>query len=412
MSHGVVADLDYPLSSSPRWSDRLARRAVCERLARIERGRLVFREGSRADVFGDDGAELRATVTVRDPRFWRALALRGGLGGAESYVEGHWSADDLVAAIRVLARNRAALQALEGGAVRLARPALRALHALRRNTRRGARRNIAAHYDLGNDFFALFLDRSLTYSSAVFERADMSLEEAQRAKWQRALAPLGLGPGDHLLEIGSGWGGFAIHAARTTGCRVTTATLSREQLALARKRVAEAGLADRVEVVFSDYRDLRGRYDALVSIEMIEAVGHAHLPAFFRACTERLRPGARFFLQAIVVPERDLAASLRSVDFVKRHVFPGGQLVSVGAICAAIAQAASDLQLVSLADVTADYAETLRRWRASFLARLDRVAALGLDARFQRLWDFYLAYCEGGFRERANGAVQMVLARQ
>jgi cyclopropane-fatty-acyl-phospholipid synthase len=385
---------------------------VHARLAQIRHGRLVLREGDRVHAFGGGGERaLRGEIVVHGPGFHRALALRGALGGAEAYLDGLWSSDDLVAVIRVLARDRDALTGLDSGLARIVRPGLRALHALRRNTRRGASRNIAAHYDLGNDFFALFLDPTLAYSSAVFEADAMSLEEAQRAKFDRAVRALELGPDDHLLEIGTGWGGLAIHAARTTGCRVTTTTISREQHALATARVAEAGLTDRIEVLFSDYRDLDGTYDKLVSIEMIEAVGHANLPAFFRTCTDRLRAGGRMFLQAILVAERDLAASLRSVDFVKRHVFPGGQLVSVGSISQALAKCGSDLQFVRLDDITPHYAETLRHWRRRFLAKLDRVTALGLDARFQRLWDFYLAYCEGAFRERANCAAQITLVR-
>jgi len=398
-------------STGPQALDRLARRAVHARLSRIACGRLVVHEDADATAFGEQAPALSAALRVHDPRFWRLVARRGALGGAEAYLDGYWTSDDLVAVVRVLARNQDALSGLDTGLARLARPALRVLHGARRNTRRGSRRNIAAHYDLGNAFFELFLDRTLTYSSAVFERADATLEEAQSAKIRRALAAVRVGPGDHLLEIGTGWGGFAIEAARTTGCRVTTATLSSEQAARARERVREAGLEDRVEVVLRDYRDLDGRFDALVSIEMIEAVGHANLPAFFRACSDRLRPGGRMFLQAITVPERNLERSLRSVDFIKRHVFPGGQLVSLGAICTAIARAQSDLQIVRLDDVTADYARTLRLWRERYLAARAAVAAQGFDARFQRLWEFYLAYCEGGFAERAIGAIQLGLVR-
>lgn len=410
MTHRAAA-LGVPLASAPSPLARIARRAVHARLARIRHGQLVLREGDRVSSFGDDGRALRGEIVVHDTAFHRALALRGALGGAEAYLDGMWSSDDLVAVIRVLARNRDALASLDSGLARIARPGLRAWHALRRNTRMGARRNISAHYDLGNDFFALFLDPTLAYSSAVFETDGMSLEQAQRAKFDRAIRALELGPGDHLLEIGTGWGGLAIHAARTTGCRVTTTTISREQHALATARVAGAGLADRIEVLFSDYRDLTGTYDKIVSIEMIEAVGYAQLPAFFAACTERLREGGRMFLQAILVAERDLANSLRSVDFVKRYVFPGGQLVSVGAISEALAKCGSDLQFLRLDDITPHYAETLRHWRRRFLARLDGVAALGLGARFERLWDFYLAYCEGAFRERANGVAQITLVR-
>ncbi|RIL05778.1 MAG: SAM-dependent methyltransferase [Proteobacteria bacterium] len=409
--HAAVLRTASSSSFAPTAIDRLARRAVLARLARISRGRLAVHEGAHVQAFGESSPDLSATIRVRDPRFYRWLAQRGSLGGAEAYLEGLWSTDDLVAVVRVLARNQAALAGLDAGLARIARPGLRMLHLLRRNTRGGSRRNVAAHYDLGNAFFEIFLDPTLTYSAGVFERADATLEEAQIAKYRRAIDALRLGPDDHVLEIGTGWGGFAIHAARTTGCRVTSATLSAEQHARATERVAAAGLADRVEVVLRDYRDLRGRFDKLVSIEMIEAVGHAQLPGYFRACSERLRPGGRMFLQAITVPERDFAASVRNVEFIKRYVFPGGQLVSVGAICDAIARAGSDLQITALGDVTEHYATTLRIWRERYLAAQAQVAALGFDERFRRLWEFYLAYCEGGFRERAIGTIQLTLVR-
>jgi cyclopropane-fatty-acyl-phospholipid synthase len=399
--------------SQPSWArriDRWARRAVRAGLSRIEQGSLTFVEGGERETFGPADSPLAATIVVDDPRLYRLLALRGPLGGAEAYLEGLWRCDDPTAVVRILARNRTALEALEGGLARLARPGLRALHALRRNTRGGSRRNIAAHYDLGNEFFSLFLDPTLTYSCGIFEHAGATLEEASVAKYERACRRLGLGPGDHVLEIGGGWGGFALHAARRHGCRVTTTTISRAQHELALRRVAEAGLSEQVSVLLRDYRDLEGTHDALVSIEMIEAVGHAQLDAFFRVATARLRPGGRMFLQAIVVPERDYERSIRSVDFVKRHVFPGGQLVSLGAICGALART-SDLRVTQLEDITAHYAETLRRWRERFLQNLDRIRALGLGERFLRLWEFYLCYCEGAFRERANGAVQIVLER-
>ncbi len=409
MSETAVV-LESPLPEPLHVLDRLARRSVLGRLSRIAHGRLVLHEGGSIRALGTRDDELRASVWVHDPRFWRSLALRGALGGAEAYLDGYWTSDDPVAVVRILARNARAREGLESFAAKLARPGLRLLHALRRNTRRGSRRNIAAHYDLGNEFYQLFLDPTLTYSSGVFESPEATLADAQHAKLDRACRALELGPDDHVLEIGTGWGSFAIHAARTTGCRVTTTTISQEQYELATRRVVEAGLADRVTVLRKDYRDLEGRFDKLASIEMIEAVGAAHVPSFLRACGERLRPGGRMFLQAIVVPEADFANSVRSVDFVKRHVFPGGQLVSIGSICAALARG-TDLQITRIEDITADYAETLRRWRDAFLGALDRVRALGFDERFVRLWDFYLAYCEGGFRERANGTIQMTLVR-
>jgi cyclopropane-fatty-acyl-phospholipid synthase len=389
-----------------RWLVRTARERVLAALRGIAEGELALESERGRHTFRGAQPGPRALIEVCDERLWTALALRGALGGAEAYIDGWWRADDLVAVIRVLARNAAALGALERGGAWLS-PWLRLAHRLRDNHRAGSRRNIAAHYDLGNDFFAAFLDPSLTYSSAIFERADDSLESAQTAKYERLCRKLGLAAHHHVLEIGTGWGGFAIHAARTRGCRVTTTTISREQFALARERVAKAGLATRVEVLCEDYRDLRGRYDRLVSIEMIEAVGHRHLPTFFRVCADRLAPDGALALQAILVPEADWERSKRSVDFVKRYIFPGGQLVALGAISRALEP--TGLRLVHYEDITPHYAETLRHWRERFRANRAQIAALGASEAFQRTWEFYLAYCEGAFRERSNLTAQLVL---
>jgi cyclopropane-fatty-acyl-phospholipid synthase len=389
--------------------ERAARRAVHARLSGLECACLVLTEGESRAEFGDAASDLVARVRVHDPALHTALISKGSLGGAESYIEGHWDADDLTAVVRVLARNRKLLDELEAGWFpRFARLALLPLHWSRRNSLLGSRENIAAHYDLGNDFFALFLDSSLTYSCGLFEGPQTTLEQASIAKYERACRWLELEPGDRVLEIGSGWGGFALHAASSRGCRVTTTTISREQHALVTERVAAAGLTHRVEVLFEDYRELTGRYDELVSIEMIEAVGHAQLPEFFRVCGDRLRTGGRMFLQAIANPERDYASSVRNVDFIKRYVFPGGQLVSLAAICDALARSSS-LQPVRFEDITPHYAETLRHWRARMAANRARMREIGCSERFLRLWDFYLAYCEGGFRERAIRAHQLLL---
>ena len=388
---------------------RLARRALHARLAALRGGAVTLVDGDAAETFGEAGAPLQATLRVLDPRFYRAVALRGSVGAAEAWMDGHWTCDDLTALVRLVARNRA-LGRFDEGAARLARPGLKLLHALRRNHRAGARRNVAAHYDLGNAFFELFLDPGMTYSCAVFERPDMSLEEAQRSKYERLCRKLALRPEDRVLEIGGGWGGFAIHAARTRGCRVTSATISREQVERARARIAEAGLGDRAEMVFRDYRDLEGSFDKLVSIEMIEAVGARHLETFFRVCSERLRRDGLMALQAITVPDQDWQSSLRNVDFIKRYIFPGGQLVSLGAIARSLA-AATDLRIIHLEDISPHYAETLARWRANLRRNLERLRGLGLPESFLRMWEYYLCYCEGGFRERAIGVVQMLLAK-
>jgi len=390
--------------------DRFARAAVLDRLGRIREGGILVSDGGRRETLGDPDSELRGEIVVQKPDFYRSIALRGALGGAEGYIDGHWSSRALTPLLQILARNREALEGMERGAVRLFRPGLRLLHGLRRNSRRGARRNITAHYDLGNDFFALFLDPTLTYSCGVFERPDATMEEASIAKNDRVCRALELGPEDHVLEIGSGWGGFALHAASRYGCRVTTTTISREQHEFASKRIAEAGLADRVEVLLEDYRDLRGSYDKLVSIEMIEAVGHENFDTYFQICSERLKSAGMMFLEAITVAERDFSRSIRNVDFVKRYIFPGGQLVSVGAICSSLARA-TDLRITHLEDITPHYAETLRHWRENMYENLQRIRDLGLPDRFLRMWEFYLCYCEAGFRERANGVCQILMEK-
>jgi cyclopropane-fatty-acyl-phospholipid synthase len=279
-----------------------------------------------------------------------------------------------------------------------------------RNTRGGSRANIAAHYDLGNDLFERFLDPSMTYSSAVFEDDDCDLASAQRAKYDRLCGKLALRPDDHVLEIGSGWGGFAIHAATHYGCRVTTTTISRQQFELARERVARAGVADRVEILMTDYRDLAGTYDKLVSIEMVEAVGHQYMEEFFRLCCERLRPDGLCAIQAIVHADQVFEESKRTVDFIKRYIFPGGSLPCVWSMCDA-AKNATDFRLIHLEDIGEHYARTLAMWRQRFLENREAIRGLGYEERFLRMWEFYLAYCEGAFEERAIGAVQTLFAR-
>jgi cyclopropane-fatty-acyl-phospholipid synthase len=307
-------------------------------------------------------------------------------------------------------RNQSFFMGLDTGMVRLVRPLQRLAHGLRRNSRSGSRRNITAHYDLGNDFFSVFLDPTMMYSCAYFERHDSTLEEASRAKNDRICRKLGLGPQDHLLEIGTGWGGFAIHAAGNYGCRVTTTTISPSQHALAESRVREAGLADRITLLLEDYRDLDGLYDKIVSIEMIEAVGYKFYDAFFRKCASLLKPAGVMALQAITANDQGYRASLRDTDFIKRYIFPGGQLPSITAICQSIT-AATDLRLYHLEDITEHYATTLLHWRKNFLAGLDRVREMDYSERFIRMWDFYLSLCAGSFAERGSGDVQMLLVK-
>ncbi|HEY6098549.1 MAG TPA: cyclopropane-fatty-acyl-phospholipid synthase family protein [Anaeromyxobacter sp.] len=387
------------------------RTGVLRRLERVEEGIVAVQEAGGGDlVLGRPAPDgLGARMSVHDPVFWRRVALGGTVGAAESYADGDWTADDLTSVVRVLVRNRAALDGVEGGLARVRRGLLAVAHALRRNTRGGSRRNIADHYDLGNAFFELMLDPTMTYSCGIFERPDATLEEASVAKMEALCRRLGVSRGDHLLEIGTGWGGLAIHAATRHGCRVTTATISRRQHELATERVRRAGVADRVTVLLSDYRDLRGKYDKLVSVEMIEAVGAEYYETFFAKCASLLRADGIMALQAITISDRHYERARREVDFVKRFIFPGSCIPSTTALLAA-ATRASDLRLRHLDDIGPHYATTLAAWRSNLRARRPAVERL-TDARFRRLWDFYLCYCEAGFRERYLGDVQMLLAR-
>ncbi len=386
----------------------LARRAILGRLARLQHGRLLVREGGEEITAGDPAAPP-VIITVHDPRFHAAVAFGGAVGAGEAYAAGWWSSDDLTGIVRLLLRNREALEGLERGSASLAGWLRRVAHALNANSRRGARRNIREHYDLGNDFFRLFLDETLTYSCALFERPVATLTEASLAKYERIAQLLDLRPTDHLLEIGTGWGGFALHAAARYGCRVTTTTISPAQLAVARERVAAAGVGDRVTLLGEDYRDLSGTYDKLASIEMIEAVGHEYYATYYQQCARLLVPRGRAVIQAITIPDERYEAARREVDFIKRYIFPGGCIPSRGVLAAAAAT--TDLALVQADEIGLHYAETLRRWRANLLARRQEIKALGYDERFLRLWEFYFCYCEGAFLERAIGAAQLLYAR-
>jgi len=383
--------------------------AVRTVLRRLEAGRLEVVDRGRRIVFGPPAADLRATVTVHDPAAWRG-PLHGSLGLGEAYVDGAWDTDDLVALIRIAARELRELDGLRGAVARPRGLLHRLAHAVPASTRVRARENISAHYDLGNELFASFLDERMMYSCAYFADPDASLEEAQLAKLQRICERLQLGPGTHLLEIGTGWGGLAVHAAANYGCPVTTTTISREQRDLALRRVREAGLEDRVTVLLRDYRDLEGSYDRLVSVEMIEAVGWRDFDLFFRRCSELLTPDGLMLLQAITIDDRLYEAEKATRSFANVHVFPGGCLPSNQLIADCLARE-TDMRQVWAEDITAHYPPTLAAWRQRFDAAWDRLRGEGYDERFRRLWDFYLCSSEAGFRERRIGDVQALFAK-
>ncbi|WP_051938724.1 SAM-dependent methyltransferase [Luteibacter sp. 9135] len=392
-------------------SHRFLRRMLLSRMAGLRHGRLTILDAMGGTTLGElvDGApDVR--LDVKDMAFYRAVAANGSVGAGEAFMDGQWTCDDLVGLIRLLVRNRDRLDGMETGLARMGGLAMKAWHALRANTRLGSRRNIAAHYDLGNDFFRLFLSADLMYSSALWQGEDDDLETASTRKLDRICQWLDLKPGDRVLEIGTGWGGFAIHAARHYGCHVTTTTISREQFALAGERVAAAGLGDRVTLLLEDYRDLTGSYDKVVSIEMIEAIGAAYQETYFAKIASLLRPGGRVLLQAITIEDHRYAQALRSVDFIKRFIFPGSFIPSVQGMLEAKTRAC-DLALVRLEDFGGSYARTLHAWRVRFMARLADVREQGFDTRFMRMWEFYLAYCEGGFIERSIGVSHLLLEK-
>ena len=385
----------------------LLRPLVSLLLRRIKVGSLIVVEGDERLVFGSGSPA--ATVQIVSSRTWRML-LRGSRGMAEAFARGLWNSPDLVALIRLAARNAGGLDSLRSRLAPVRWPLQRAAALLRRSTKRRRRRDIAAHYDLGNELFARMLDPTMSYSCAVFEHEGMTLEQAQVAKLERVCEQLDLGPGDRVLEIGTGWGAFALHAAATRGCHVTTTTISREQHDYAVEQVCRAGLSDMVTVLMEDYRELRGRYDKLVSIEMIEAVGWRHFGTFFAKCSELLASDGAMLLQAITIDDRAYEVEKASKSFINTHIFPGGCLPSLEVIARSLARR-TDLQAVGLEDLTPHYVETLRCWRKTFTAHVRALAERGYDERFRRLWTLYLAYCQAGFAERRISVVQLLLTK-
>ena len=390
-------------------ADRAARTVAHALLRRLRGGRLTVVEGDRSRAFGEPGA-LDARLVVLEPAMWRRAISGGGVGFGEAYMDGLWDSDDIVAVLRLLARNLDRLN-------RLIRNPLTRLRGLAATVARHEppteaedRRNIRAHYDLGDDFFSLFLDPTMAYSCALFERPGMTLEEAQVAKFDAIAHRIGLTPSADVLEIGTGWGGFATYVAKEYGCHVTTTTISDRQYEHARRLVEREGLSDRVTVLREHYRNLRGRYSHLVSIEMIEAVDWRLYDEFFSAIARLLRPDGLAAIQAITVPDREFDRSKRWQDFMKRHIFPGGCLPSVAAIMDTTRRV-TDLGLIDLRDIGRHYTTTLRHWREALDGRLDAARALGLNERFLRMWRYYFAACEAGFAERRISDVQLVFAR-
>ena len=395
-----------------RMPDRFARRLVLNRLRQLTDGEILLVDGDLHHRFGKptERCPLSVIVHVESPAFYSEIAFGGALGAGEAYMAGFWHASDLTALVRILTLNRSVLDGMNSGLATLTVPLQKILHWLNRNTRTGSRRNIAAHYDLGNDLFSLMLDRTMMYSSAIFPRPDATLHEAQLHRLDVVCQKLDLKPDDHLLEIGTGWGGLALHAAGRYGCRVTTTTLSREQYRCAIERVEAAGLQDRVTILLKDYRELEGSYDKLVSIEMIEAVGHQYYDDYFQVCGRLLKDEGMMLLQAITIADQRYNTARKTVDFIKRYIFPGSCIPSVTRLLETVTQS-SDLRLFDLEDIGPHYATTLRLWRENMFRNRDKLEAMGYGADFLRMWEFYLSYCEGGFLERAISDVHMLLVK-
>jgi cyclopropane-fatty-acyl-phospholipid synthase len=412
MNEVSIGALRMPQGRGARMGEKLAREALFKILGRLQLGSLTLHEGSDSHRFGSSelAHEPQAEVHIHDPGVYGQMLLGGSIASGEAFIKGLWSSPDPVEVTRLFSANLDVLDGFEAGQSWMVKLAIKIAHRLNRNTHDGSRDNIAAHYDLGNDFFSLFLDPTMMYSSAVFSDQSMTLECASEAKLDELCHQLELREGDHLLEIGTGWGGMAIHAAKHYGCRVTTTTISQEQYAHACTRVREEGLEDKVTLLCEDYRNLTGSYDKLVSIEMIEAVGHEFYKDYFQICSGLLKQNGKMVIQAITMSDQRYKEARDTVDFIKRYIFPGGCLPSVAVIADHIADD-TDMQIVHLRDITEDYAVTLNHWRQRFLNNLDAVRAMGFSEEFLRMWEFYLCYCEGGFRERIIGTVQLAFAK-
>jgi cyclopropane-fatty-acyl-phospholipid synthase len=386
------------------------RQLLFRKLQNLNVGQLIIHDPAGSRTFQGSTEGPSAVIQVTDTTFYTAISLRGSLGAAESYMAGHWHADSLVSVVRILVLNQDLLQGFEGGLASLQKIAGTVYHFAKQNSIKGSKRNIAAHYDLSNEMFELFLDKTMMYSSAFYEKVDSTLDEAQFAKLDLICRKLNLGSKDHVIEIGTGWGGFAIHAAKRYGCRVTTTTISKEQYTFAKGRIHAEGLEGQIELLEKDYRQLEGNYSKLVSIEMIEAVGHQYLDEYMAKCASLLEENGCGLIQAITINDQIYDRALKEVDFIKKYIFPGSFIPSISAILESTKKK-SDLRLYNLEDLTPHYARTLSDWRQRFLGNSDKLRAMGFDDRFIKMWDYYFCYCIGGFEERSIGNIHLMFGK-
>ena len=399
------------LSQKPLIFDKVARKIILGYFKAIKEGEITVIENSEHMVFGEmtPNFPVKATIEVQNSKMYLDIVAKGLNGSADAFIKGWWTCDNLTNLVRIFTRNRDAANKFESGIANLATGLLKLSHSCRRNNLKESFRNIHAHYDLGNDFFSTFLDDTRMYSCAIFTNPESTLHEASITKIDRICKKLNLSPTDHLLEIGTGWGGFALYAAKNYGCRITSTTISQEQFTFSENLIKKNGLQDQVTILKKDFRELEGQFDKLVSIEMIEAVGHRLYKTFFQKCEKLLKPDGLLTIQAITIADNLFQESKDFIDFIKQYIFPGSCIPSISALCSAASS--TNVKLFHLEDITPHYARTLKEWRTNFLQNKSRIKNLGFTNSFIRMWLFYLCYCEGGFIERQIGNVQMVFTK-
>ena len=398
------------INSKPSILAKIFKKLIITQFKKINYGCIILNENNSKVIFGDEGSKLKTEVNIYSDEFYILAGSGGDLGIAEAFAAGYWDAVDMVTLIQIVIKNQEVQKSLEGGLAKLISPINRYIHRSRRNTVSGSKENIVAHYDLSNEFFQTWLDKSMTYSCAIFEPQNLSLFEASKEKLDRICRKLNIQAGDHVVEIGTGWGSFALHAVKEYGCRVTTTTISNEQHAYVSALIEKEGLKDKITLLKNDYRELKGQYDKLVSIEMIEAVGYNFIQQFFQTCSDLLKPNGLMAIQGITYHEQGFENHLNSVDFIKKYIFPGSNLISVNHVLSVIKNF-TDLSLVHLEDITKHYAETLKLWREKYKDEMGKIKKMGYSDEFLRMWDYYFIYCEAGFRERFIGDVQLIMSK-
>ncbi|MAA72873.1 MAG: SAM-dependent methyltransferase [Bermanella sp.] len=392
---------------------QMAKSIVLKQLKKLHTGCIVIRDNGEVMRFGeplDKGDDLYGELTIEDAHTYSDIMTGGSIGAAEAYMTGDWTTPDLTRLMRVMVRNMDILNGLEGGLAKISKPFLKGFHWLNQNTEKGSRRNIAAHYDLGNDFFKLFLDPTMMYSSGIFPSEEATMEQASLNKLRTICEKLNLTADDHVVEIGTGWGSFAVYAAKHYGCKVTTTTISEQQYLYAQQQVRAEGLEDKITLLKEDYRKLDGQFDKLVSIEMIEAVGWKFFDTFFAKCASLLKPEGVMLVQAITIEDQRYEQAKNDVDFIQRYIFPGSCIPSIAAMTDSTKRS-SDLRLVQLQDYAQHYSRTLKAWQVAFNAQEKAITEQGYSEDFQRMWRFYLSYCEAGFAERAIGVSHLVFGK-